>query len=51
MISRLILLVIDGLGIGAMPNAAFYGDADANTLTHLADAVQGLTLQISRPWD
>lgn len=44
MINRVILLVIDGLGIGAMPDAASYGDADANTLTHLAEAVQGLTL-------
>ena len=44
MINRVILLVVDGLGIGAMPDAAAYGDAGANTLMHLADAVQGLTL-------
>jgi phosphopentomutase len=44
MINRVILLVIDGLGIGAMPDAAAYGDAGVNTLVHLADAVQGLTL-------
>lgn len=44
MINRVILLVIDGLGVGAMPDAAEYGDAGANTLTHLADTVQGLNL-------
>jgi phosphopentomutase len=44
MINRIILLVIDGLGVGALPDAAEYGDADANTLAHLADAVDGLSL-------
>jgi phosphopentomutase len=39
-----VLLVADGLGIGALPDAAEYGDADANTLVHLAEAVGGLTL-------
>ena len=45
MITRVIVLVIDGLGVGAMPDAAEYGDAGSNTLSHLADAVEGgLTL-------
>lgn len=44
MINRVILLVIDGFGIGALPDAAVYGDADANTLVHLAEAVGGLNL-------
>lgn len=44
MINRVILLVIDGWGIGAMPDAAKYGDAGANTLAHLAEAVGGLNL-------
>ncbi len=44
MITRVIVLVIDGLGVGAMPDAAEYGDAGSNTLTHLADAVGGLNL-------
>ena len=44
MITRVIVLVIDGLGVGAMPDASEYGDAGANTLSHLADAVGGLTL-------
>ena len=44
MITRIIVLVIDGLGVGALPDAAEYGDAGSNTLSHLADAVGGLNL-------
>ena len=44
MINRVIVLVVDGLGVGAMPDAAEYGDAGSNTLSHLADAVGGLSL-------
>lgn len=44
MTNRVILLVIDGFGAGALPDAADYGDAEANTLVHLADAVGGLSL-------
>lgn len=44
MIKRVILLVIDGCGIGALPDAADYGDAEANTLVHLAESVGGLSL-------
>jgi len=44
MINRVIVLVIDGLGVGALPDAAEYGDVGSNTLSHLADAVGGLNL-------
>ena len=44
MINRVIVLVIDGLGVGALPDAIEYGDAGSNTLSHLADAVGGLNL-------
>lgn len=44
MINRIVLLVIDGFGIGALPDGGDYGDTDANTLEHLAEAVDGLTL-------
>jgi phosphopentomutase len=44
MINRVIVLVIDGLGVGALPDAKEYGDAESNTLSHLADAVGGLSL-------
>jgi len=45
-INRVILLVVDGFGVGALPDAAEYGDAGANTLAHVADAVGGLNLPI-----
>jgi phosphopentomutase len=44
MINRIILLVIDGFGIGALPDAVDYGDAEANTLVHLAETVDGLNV-------
>lgn len=44
MINRVILLVVDGLGVGALPDAPEYGDAGVHTLAHLADAVGGLHL-------
>jgi phosphopentomutase len=33
--SRIFLIVLDSLGIGAMPDAGKYGDAGANTLLHI----------------
>ncbi len=33
---RIILIVLDSLGIGEMPDAAFYGDADSDTLGNIA---------------
>lgn len=36
---RVVLMVIDGFGIGAMPDAADYGDTGANTALHVCQAV------------
>ena len=44
MIKRVLLFVIDGFGVGPLPDASDYGDAEANTLGHLAGAVGGLSL-------
>lgn len=44
MFKRIIVIVLDGVGIGALPDAADYGDADAATLQHVATAVGGLDL-------
>lgn len=33
------LIILDGVGIGALPDAAEYGDADSNTLKHITQAV------------
>jgi phosphopentomutase len=41
-----ILMIVDGFGVGALPDAADYGDGGANTLAHVADAVGGLNLPI-----
>jgi len=34
---RVLILVCDGLGVGAAPDAAAYGDADTDTLGHVLD--------------
>jgi len=44
LIRRVILIVLDSVGIGALPDAAEYGDAGANTLLHVAEGVGGLAL-------
>ena len=41
---RAILIVLDGVGIGEMPDAAAYGDQGSHTLGHVAEAVGGLRL-------
>jgi phosphopentomutase len=41
---RVFLIVLDGVGIGALPDAASYGDEGSNTLLHVAEAVGGLKL-------
>ncbi len=44
MFQRIILIVLDGVGVGALPDAAAYGDESAATLPHVAEAVGGLPL-------
>jgi phosphopentomutase len=41
---RAIVLVIDACGVGALPDAALYGDEGTNTLLHVAEATGGLEL-------
>jgi phosphopentomutase len=41
---KAILLVLDGVGIGELPDAADYGDEGSNTLVNMAKAVGGLNL-------
>jgi phosphopentomutase len=43
-VRRAFVVVLDAVGAGALPDAAEYGDAGANTLLHLAEAVGGLRL-------
>jgi phosphopentomutase len=41
---RAILLVLDSVGIGEMPDAGDFGDSGAHTLRHIAESVGGLQL-------
>ena len=41
---RAIILVLDGVGVGAAPDAAAYGDVGSATLQHVAAAVGGAEL-------
>src|ERR1051326_8400351 len=43
---RVFLIVLDGVGMGALPDAGRYGDAGANTLLHVADSVGRLALPV-----
>ncbi len=42
--NRVFFLVLDSVGIGAMPDAAAFGDTGAHTLGHIAESVGGLHL-------
>jgi phosphopentomutase len=43
---RAVVVVLDACGVGALPDAADYGDAGTNTLAHLARAAGGLELPV-----
>lgn len=41
---RVILVVLDGVGIGELPDASEYGDEGSDTLSHICEAVEWLSL-------
>ena len=41
---RVVLLVLDSVGVGELPDAADYGDVGAHTLGHIAEAIDGFDL-------
>jgi phosphopentomutase len=41
-VKRVFLIVLDSLGVGALPDAATFGDGGAHTLDHLAEAAGGI---------
>jgi phosphopentomutase len=43
-VKRAVLIILDGVGVGAAPDAAVYGDAGSDTLGNLARACGGLNL-------
>ncbi len=45
-IQRIILIVADSVGVGALPDAASFGDVGANTLGHIAEFVGGANLPV-----
>lgn len=42
--SRVLLIVLDSLGVGEMPDAAKYGDVGANTLVHIKEKYKDLSI-------
>lgn len=38
------IIVLDGVGVGELPDAAFYGDCGSNTLGNIAVSINGLNL-------
>ena len=43
---KMVWIILDSAGIGALPDAADYGDAGANTLQHIAESVPELQLPV-----
>ena len=43
-VRRVIIIVLDSMGVGEVPDAAEYGDEGSNTLANTAQAVGGLSL-------
>lgn len=43
---RVFLIVLDGVGIGALPDAQQYGDHGSHTLLHIAEAAGGLAVPV-----
>ena len=44
MAKRAVLIVLDSVGVGELPDAADYGDTGANTLMNIKTKVPGLEL-------
>ncbi|GAU76978.1 phosphopentomutase [Fusibacter sp. 3D3] len=44
MINRVILFVLDSVGIGALPDSEQYGDVDVNTLGHIAGSTDNFKI-------
>ena len=48
---RIIVLILDSVGVGELPDAAEYGDEGSATLPNVAEAVGGLHLPNLENWD
>jgi len=47
-LNNFFLIILDGIGVGELPDAALYGDCGSSTLSNIADAVGGLNLPASQ---
>lgn len=47
---RVLLLVLDGVGVGALPDADQYGDTGSDTLGRISRAVEGFRLPTMEKW-
>jgi phosphopentomutase len=47
---RVMVIVLDSVGVGPLPDADQYGDTEANTLSHIAQVVGGLPLPHLGRW-
>ena len=45
-IERVIIIVLDSLGVGALPDASLYGDEGSNTLANIGKATGGLNVPL-----
>jgi phosphopentomutase len=46
------IIILDGVGVGELPDADIYGDLGSNTLSNMAQMVNGLNLpNLSLEWD
>ena len=46
MLDRVIIIVMDSVGIGQLPDARLYGDSGANTLGHIYRDIEGFSLPV-----
>lgn len=42
--TRVVVIVLDSVGVGALPDASLFGDAGAHTLGHIAERAAALSL-------
>ncbi len=49
MVNRVFFIVLDGVGVGELPDADQYGDQNSNTLANIAKKMKELKLQLSLP--
>lgn len=45
MVDRVVLIVLDSVGIGELPDAGLYGDSGSNTVSNIAKSVKGFSLK------